>query len=666
MSQKSFFNVPFILLTLVLLCLGEKAHAQDWTKLGTLPFNVRCGYFWDFYHGVVAGEYGMYWYNNGTWTKSKYPESPGLFTAVRQLSPGKLYATQGATQVWVSVDSGKSWDTTGVHAGQWWFNVYPDSGQYWRYADFYTWTASATPPPPNQKYAVFAGAQDVYMTSDGKIKTVPGRLFTIQVPAEDRSLQIHGGSFAQLDQNHLVISYRDTGTVIKDTGVPYYSKDGGLTWNRSKGMNEMGGFGCFADTCQHIYFTAAENGSAYFSADSGVTWQLCGSQLDGGAGDMDVLDGANGTLYKQTVSAGVFQSVDGGASWQWIARSPKGIVEDTHILPVGSYGSEMVVFSGHNVWYVTGANFNSRPASPISVADSTLHECYPTAAVPVLIRPTGIRHKMHFLTEGDSTHLLLPNDTTILTPAHDSIVFLFHITPPDVHGATSLRIHSHIGDNCFPLDWDTTFVDTIASSAFAISAPSTTSLLACDSAKLPIAIYSSLCDSFALTSIQILGDSEHRISLSPVSRHPLAPGEMDTVWLKYIPHGVPDDRMYSVRLSGTLAPSNIPIDTVLKLHVTALPDKRCNQDTTKAMVGLSPSAPMEFRITGKSLSFSIESPHVAESAGIVNVLGGVVLRRTRPEQTMVGWDLNTLPSGVYFLRVSCEGTIVTKRFILGD
>ncbi len=636
----------YLLVVIALLTGASKAIAQDWTKLGTLPANVHCGYFWDFNHGVV-GIYdsyfgkilnaGIYTYDNGIWTKSKYPEAPSAISSIRMLSPGHLYATQGVTQAWVSTDSGKTWDTSGVHCGVQW--------------------------PPTQFGVSFVPAQDIYLAADGTIHVVPGRYVQ-----NSSGLFLAGGTFARIDDQHCVISYTDTGMKVTDMGVPYYSRDGGTTWNRSTGMNEMGGFGCFADTCQHVFFTAAEWGSVYFSIDSGVTWQRCTGQLDAGAGDMDVLNGANGTMYKQTVSSGIFQSVDGGTSWQWIRLSPKSSVEDTRIFPVGSYGSEFVCFSAHDVWYVTGANFNSRPASPISVADSTLHECYPTDVVPVLIRPTGIRHKLHFLTEGDSTHLLLPNDTTILTPGHDGVVFRFHITPPDIHGATSLRIHSHIGDNCFPLDWDTTFVDTISSSAFGIIGASTTSILACDSTILPIAIQSMLCDSFALTSTQMLNDSQHRLSILPMSRHRFSPGELDTIWFKYKPHGIPEDRSYNIHMTGVLAPSNIPIDTLLKLHLVALPDKRCNQDTTTATVEQEQPALTLFRLDHKLLSFTHEGSGNA-FAEIINVLGQTVGRRTisddrNNDRSPLSWDLTHLPAGAYVFQISFGDRSLSRRFVL--
>ena len=617
----------------VLASASASSRAQDWTKLGTLPANARCGYFWDFYHGVVGvfntglggsvGSPGIYWYDHGTWTKSKYPESPGAFNSIRELTPGHLYAAQGASQIWVSTDSGKTWDTTGIHAGVRW----PGWG----------------PLVP---------AQDVYLASDNTIHVVPGRLVGF-----GSSARVVGGGFSRIDPQHCVISMIDTGS----TGA-FYSNDGGLTWHPSLGIG-FGGFGCYGDACRHVFYTASEDGPVYYSADSGVTWHPCASQLDAGAGDMDVLDGANGVLYKQTTSAGVFQSVDGGASWQWIYRSPKGSIEDTHIFPVGTFGSELVAFSGPDVWYATGADFNSKPQCAFSVGDTSLHECYPANVIPVLVRPTGIRHKLHFLTEADTTHLLLPNDTTILTPSQDSIVLLFHLTPPDIHGSSRIQMHAHLDDACFPFDWDSIFVNTIPAYAFGMSGNSV-AIRACDSVIVGIEIHSLLCDSLMLSTIQVMSDSEQNTSLLPTARHLFYRSEADTIWIKYTPRGHVEDRPYSVHISGVLAPSNIPIDTIVILHLTAMADSRCSVDTGKASVQSTVPTISIFQIQDKELSFSFaDFPYDAGSVEIVNILGDVVKRR-KLETGIMRWDLFDLRPGVYFLRFFSEADVFSKQFVI--
>src|SRR5207253_5916933 len=118
----------------------------------------------------------------------------------------------------------------------------------------------------------------------------------------------------------------------------------------------------------------------------------------------------------------------------------------------------------------------------------------------------------------------------------------------------------------------TIFVDTFAASSFAVSAqPETVS--ACDSTEIPIAVHSGFCDSLVFNSTRILNDSLHFISVPSGGwsqhRRPSS-GEDDTLWLQYKPRGHAEDRSYSISISGRLMPSNIAVDTVLSIHLTAV------------------------------------------------------------------------------------------------
>lgn len=210
-------RVSIVLAGLLLLC-SDTAHSQVWRKLGTLPatqsLRFHCAFFWDTAHGVVGGRGYTYRYNSGVWTQGTYPETPIAVASIRELRPGILYVAPIATQLWISTDSGSSWQFTGVPA---------------------------------------LNAEEVFMKKGGSLGWITE------------------GSFVRLDSNICV-------EVFDDDSLPSYSWDGGITWHKSTGNGIQGGFGLYADTCRKLFTTVTEGGGLFNSFDSGKTWVPIQSQ----------------------------------------------------------------------------------------------------------------------------------------------------------------------------------------------------------------------------------------------------------------------------------------------------------------------------------------------------------------------------------------------------
>ena len=600
-----------ILLVLALLCVGRSVRAQDWTRLGSLPANARCGYFWDNNHGVVgvynikfnyvSGQ-GIYYYNNGVWTAGKYPEALDMISSIRQLKPGVLYATGGVKKIWVSTDSGKNWGLT---------------------------TTSSN------------AANDVYLTPDSVLHTC-------------------GGTFARLN---------DT-ICINTNGTPSYSRDGGVTWKYSSGIvmpsgeSYGSGSGCYADLCRGVFFVPDAYGDVFVSVDSGATWKPVNtSPYENGYVNAGILDGGGGMIYMQAINGGLYESADIGGSWQR-THGPGASSANVRIFCFPN-GGNVITFSGNDVWFGTGMNVTLHPASPITFRDWAITDCV-LSHVQLLIWPTGIAYPLHFLAVGNDLHDVYPNDTTIMTSALDTTFVVFHITKPGLHGTGDILIHAAPTTPCWPIaSWDTLFSDTNATIADLQIHGSVDTVKACDSVDVPVAISSMFCDSLSVIASIVQQDSLQPLSFLSPAKMSVMPGDNDTIWLHYAPHGNPEDRSYTIHLTSLLTPSNITIDTNVTVHLTALPDKRCNQETVKASVEEAVSSFPSFDMDGKILWFNSKLSPMNGEMEVVNILGAVVARRRLP-MTAGPWDLSALSSGMYVLRLLDGDRSTAIRFVFGN
>jgi photosystem II stability/assembly factor-like uncharacterized protein len=105
----------------------------------------------------------------------------------------------------------------------------------------------------------------------------------------------------------------------------YYSEDGGLTFNSSKGMANIHIGNLFFDhqNPRIIYF--AGDHEIFKSEDRGETWDLCfneGEKFSGFDSGMVIDPSDSNNLYLATHGGGVFVSKDGCQSWK---KSDKGL-----------------------------------------------------------------------------------------------------------------------------------------------------------------------------------------------------------------------------------------------------------------------------------------------------------------------------------------------------
>ena len=378
------------------LCLSNRAFAQSWTQIGTLPNSIRSAYFWDAQHGVVAGVGFIYTYRSGVWTQATYPEATGTFQALRYLDQtNHLYATSGSSDVWVSTDSGASWGLTGQN---------------------------------------IIGANDLYKDNSGTYHYLKER---------GTAPYLSGTTFVRAGGNMCVIAADDV------AGFPPFSNDGGATWKGSSGVGSFsGGYGVYADSCRGFIFATGEQGNGVRTLDGGMTWTTVP-----GVGSRDIMDGADGVMYWQS-NSGVSRSTDQGQGWTSIA-GPASVGEDNRVFVFGVQGRYCFASSGAAAWLWDGG-----PTSPPSTVPSLLSiqdtsGCN-VAMVRLVIKPGG-PYTIDLKSVWDGIHTISPADTVITTSKLVATTIWYTISPATYTGKAFFHISATGSGACVFIQWDTSF-----------------------------------------------------------------------------------------------------------------------------------------------------------------------------------------------------------------
>jgi len=277
MSTAAKIAVRLCLLVAIFSGVCDSLRAQTWKKIGDMPKEVSCVYFWDTAHGVAGGRGFIYTYNSGVWKEAIYPPGDPFYTfvtAIRFLRNDTLYAaTCGETLV--------------PPSGGYYFST--DRGTSWQ-------LMPGRPRPVSLGPAV---AYDVYLQPSGNVIT-------------------GAGYFAQLDSNIIFwVSSQFEGK---------YSSDKGLSWNKVKPDLF---FNVYADTCRKEFGGIGRddpNGTVnglWISADSGKSWNTDHTTVPPLSG---IIASAKGVTYIQSGPGDVraipafraWRSIDGGRSWDSI------------------------------------------------------------------------------------------------------------------------------------------------------------------------------------------------------------------------------------------------------------------------------------------------------------------------------------------------------------
>ncbi len=605
---------------LLFASIGNAQVNMTWKAIGNLPTAMRCAYFFDTAHGVVGGVGAIWVYKNGYWSS---PSSiPGgtvsYFTSVNELKPGVLYATSGDTDVWVSNDSGNTWQNTST-AG--------------------------------------AFAKSAYFTKDGVLHS------TLQ------------GTFARLDSNICILTN-------VNGAAPSYSTDGGETWTKSSTNHTIGGLGAYADTCRKMFFaasTASSDTTTYYSLDSGRTWNPCGPKfyediLNGADGSVYHQDTSGvwcsvdaGTSWQllggPKAITGDYSICGFGALGQWIVAMTSGEVwlysavntlipadpitrgdtdencpitripvivrpftrPYTITMTMSTYGPQSLsprdttftIIPGVpvTVWYTVSPTIAGTPTLgdlytqasdgcrtfawtdtftivtvplPIATPDVEMQNCNITK-IPLDIYSKNLL-RMYVAISADSGWSVLPADTSINLAAGVQGTLTLTPSAPSLPIGTLIHLQAWDTVACTIYKWDTVFTISVVPVPVAWKWIDSVAINACDSVRIPISFGLAECDSVSVDSLAIT-PSDGLLTFESSAGLPLARGKTDTLWLTYAPHGRNSNTKYSVNILSHFVPEDIPLNTTLSVHgiSTGSPGPRASAPNTITLTACDPT-----------------------------------------------------------------------------
>jgi photosystem II stability/assembly factor-like uncharacterized protein len=205
--------------------------------------------------------------------------------------------------------------------GQTW-NAFTDVGRNWDYAAV-DWSNDAV-------RTIFAalhesGGQVMYSNDGGKTWS---KLF------KDAEFDKTGG-LGIFDEKTLVYTQKGKGI--------QRSTDAGQTWNKISDREPIGRIVRIRDG--NAYWLAKEG--LLVSSDKGVTWSVQGTAVEASIGPY--FDPKNDKRIVVAGAKGIFQTDDGGDTWKFVGRLPKGFEK----LPKAGWFTNVAWDPVHDVFYVS-------------------------------------------------------------------------------------------------------------------------------------------------------------------------------------------------------------------------------------------------------------------------------------------------------------------------
>ncbi len=602
-SRLTILRTSMFRTVMFLVCLLSYAgigQAQVWKLLGTQPTAMYCAYFYDTTHGVVAGVGSIWVWKNGYWNTATTPsDNPSYFTSIRELKPGVLYATSGASYIWVSTDSGATWKNS-TTAGNFAYDSYlaQDSVHAARAGTFARLDSNICIETN------LNGQVPSYSTDGGKTWKTPTGYSSI------------GGldSYADTCRKMFFASSRPLPT----NSPSYYSLDSGRSWkacgpNLSEDiLNGSDGTVCRQDTS-----------GVWVSLDAGTSWQFLGGPKATG-GERGIFGFGPKGKYIVAMSGGeiwLFTHADTVRPADPITRGdtlescPVSRVPVTVRAFTRPFQINMQPFTlGPQSLAPSDTTFEIQPGAPITVwyrvsptqaQQPTFVDLYTTASdgcsqfqwldtftlvtvplpmktpnvklqnceiprIPLAIYSQNQALRMFVSISADSGWSVTPTDTSINLGSglHDTL--WLNPTAPSLPIGTLVHLQAYDTVACTIYSWDTAFTISIVPEPLQWSWVDSMAINACDSVKIPIAFGLAPCDSLSLDSLTVT-PPDGRVTFETTPAQHLERGATDTLWLRFAPNGkdYADPMTYGLNIFSHFVPENIPFDTMLSFHAFA-------------------------------------------------------------------------------------------------
>ncbi len=331
---------------------------------------------------------------------------------------------------------------------------------------------------------------------------------------------------------------------------------------------------------------------------------------------------------------------------------PEGIPMDTALpLKAGAFGS---------------------PHPRASVASSVALPTCSQVTLPLLIKASGCENiridSIQHFTNGVMVSGGLSAPDTVIEGTTDTIRYTLEATYPTTQ-PQPIDFYCYLYRLGDLEEFDTLIVVDAAafdqSSQPLISAPAKLDLSNCTTSIVPMVLHTA-CDSAIVTSCLVSVPNGVKFSTNIKFPDTLQPGEYDTLLISFPPQDLNTIANISAGIRGGYEGAISGFDTTGQTQVTFV----CTDGVTEAQqeaptLGLkwlqSPSDPLQFELSKNNTS-------ITECQGeIISMLGDIVATRSfqmSSAQNECSWDLNGLPSGEYYLRISTGDARVSARFVL--
>jgi photosystem II stability/assembly factor-like uncharacterized protein len=332
-------------IVVLLLFFGAGSSRASWNKIA--QFNNEygtCGFFWDEQHGLAGfGQISqrtnivrrIRWTTDGgsTWTLSITPGGKGAVTTI--IMKDQLVGYASVYSPTNTIPVGSIWKTT-------------DGGKSWQDNSF--GNDAITPCVYSTSHALIRTTW--YSGTPGGVSLDDGRTFSHLFTTPNGDNNSNGIDFTD------DISGVTTVRSVAGSTSPFFSRDGGLTWNSGLPIPEAWSVYALKGTQSFIVMPEGSatsfNSTCYRSDDGGFSWNPIFSfpQSTHFTGH---LGGKGNTLYAQTdvgSSLGLFRSDNLGTSWKNVGGP--STVRDTRFVVTGCNSEIVYAFDDNgSVWKTT-------------------------------------------------------------------------------------------------------------------------------------------------------------------------------------------------------------------------------------------------------------------------------------------------------------------------
>ena len=537
--------------------VASPLHAQDWTRIGSLPSVPTSGFFFDTKSGLVASN------------SSTVGRQPAIFK------------TTDGGDTWTSVTLPV--DLQGLQGfGEFISSIYMhDRMNGW-------FSYHGYPPYPFSPYT-----PGIYRTSDGG--NTWNALDSSQyncVKSEGGTLYVSDGGIAQLNDSVCMISggaapAKPVGQGAYVQWQTYVTTNAGKSWTTTPLVEES--WGIYVQQATGIFFLYPEgigtissktidSSQLWYSLDTGRNW-IAGATIPNlssfysTSGD---IEGDGNAIYIQSTEKGMFRSMDQGQSWKSVG-GPSNLIDTRFcVLPSCNGGTVIAFDAAGGIWLTTdggdGTLGDPIPTGDILSADTShLTSSCGGTRIPVPMQGQAIDSIfIHASIAADSLRQFsITSANNILLRGGDNDTLWIDYSPHSTPSTSTLTLNFQNSWHCSDWAETRTIIVTTPPSALAIAPqPITGSCkVLADSGFVQI----DSCQLLVITNVRVPPSIANRLQFQYSLPDTIRNGYHNTLPFTFDPRDTAANGTVPIELTGYYFGTSVRFDTTFNVYVAAIP-----------------------------------------------------------------------------------------------